>query len=85
MKTDGLVNVMEASTREASQTPKLYDHSGAKKGVVWHYFGFIKAKDGPATKTYLDMTKAMYKLYQKSYTNQGEHAFINKYGFFILE
>ena len=65
--------------REASQTPKLYDHSGAKKGFVWHYFGFIKAKDGPATKTYLDMTKAMYKLYRKSYTNQGEHAFNNKY------
>jgi hypothetical protein len=24
------------------------------------YFGFIKAKDGPATKTNLDMTKALY-------------------------
>jgi hypothetical protein len=26
-----------------------------KKSVVWKYFGFIKAKDGPATKTNLDM------------------------------
>jgi hypothetical protein len=28
-----------------------------KKIDVWKYFGFIKAKDGPATKTNLDMTK----------------------------
>ena len=48
--------------REASQTQKLYDHSGAKKSVVWKYLGFIKAKDGPATKTKLEMTKATYKL-----------------------
>ena len=37
-----------------------------KKSVVWKYFGFIKAKDGPATKTNLDMTKAIYKLCMKS-------------------
>jgi hypothetical protein len=28
-----------------------YDHTGTKKSVVWKYFGFIEAKDGPATKT----------------------------------
>jgi hypothetical protein len=27
-----------------------------KKSVVWKYFAFIKAKDGPATKTNTDMT-----------------------------
>ena len=43
---------MEASTREVSQTPKHYDHSGAKKkSVVWKYFALIKAKDGTATPT----------------------------------
>ena len=46
--------------REASQTPKLDDHPGAKNSIVWQYFGFIKAKDEPATKTNLDMTKALY-------------------------
>ena len=35
-------------------------NSGAKNSIVWKYFGFIKAKDGPATKTNLDMTKAIY-------------------------
>ncbi len=30
-----------------------------KKSVVWKYFGFIKAKDGLATKTNLDITKAI--------------------------
>ena len=64
---------MEASTREASRTPKLYDHSGAKKSIVWKYFGLIKAKDGPATKTNIDMTKDIYKLCMLSYTNKGEH------------
>ena len=51
---------MEASMREASQTPKLDDHPGAKNSIVWQYFGFIKAKDEPATKTNRDMTKALY-------------------------
>jgi len=32
---------MGASTSEASQTPKLYDHPGAKKNV-WKYFGYLK-------------------------------------------
>jgi len=51
---------MEASTSEASQTPKVYDHpEGKKKSVVWKYFGFIKAKNGSTTKTNLDMTKAV--------------------------
>jgi hypothetical protein len=50
------IKVMKASTSEASQTPKLYDHPGANKSVVWKYFGFINTKDGPATKTNLDMT-----------------------------
>ena len=27
-----------------------------KKSVVWKYFAFIKAKDGPETKTNTDMT-----------------------------
>ena len=48
------IKVMKASTSEASQTPKLYDHPGANKNVVWKYFGFINTKDGPATKTNLD-------------------------------
>jgi hypothetical protein len=42
---------LQPSAREASQTPKLYDHPGGKKIDVWKYFGFIKAKDGPAIKT----------------------------------
>ena len=45
---------------EASQSPKLYDNRGAKNSIVWQYFGFIKAKDGPATKTNFDVTKALY-------------------------
>jgi hypothetical protein len=69
---------MKASTREVSQTPKLYDHPRAKKIDVWKYFGFIKAKDGPATKTNLDMTKAIYKLCCKLYANKEEHPFNNK-------
>ena len=44
-----------------------YDHTGTKKSVVWKYFGFIEAKDGPATKTNLNMTKALFKLYWKSH------------------
>ena len=52
-ETDRLIKVMEASRIESSRTPKLYDNSGAKKSVVWKYFGFIKAKNGPATKTNL--------------------------------
>jgi hypothetical protein len=50
---------VETSTREASQTPNLYDLPGAKKCVVWKYFGFIKAKY--ATKTNLDVTNVIYK------------------------
>jgi hypothetical protein len=38
---------------------------------VLKYFGFIKAIDGPATKTNLDMTKATYKLCLKSCANKG--------------
>jgi hypothetical protein len=49
---------------------------------VWKYFGFIKGKDEPATKTNLDMTKAIYKLCQKSYGNKGEHPFNNSYVFY---
>ena len=68
---------------EASQTPKLYDHPAAKTKILWwKYLGFMKAKD--ATKTNLDMTKATYKLHQKSYTNQGEYP-SNCKCFFILE
>jgi hypothetical protein len=48
-----------------------------KKRVVLKYFGFIKAKDGPATKTNLEMTTAICKLFGKSYANQ-EHPFNNK-------
>jgi hypothetical protein len=55
-----------------------------KKSVVWKYFGFITAKDGPATKTNLDMTKATYKLYLKSYASKGEHSFNNKYVFLYM-
>jgi len=51
---------------------------------VWKYFGFITAKDGPATKTNLDMTKATYKLYLKSCANKGEHPFNNKYVFLYM-
>ena len=51
---------MEATTREASKTQKLYDHLGAKRSLMWKYFGFNKAKDAPATKTNLDMTKAIH-------------------------
>jgi len=40
---------MEASTREASYIPKLYDFM-LKQSIVWKYFGFIKVKDGPVTK-----------------------------------
>ena len=72
------MKVMEASMREASQTPKFYGHSEAKKSVVLKYFGFINAIDGPATKTNLDMTKATYKLCLKSCANKGEHPFNNK-------
>ena len=43
-----------------------------KKIEVWKYFGFIKAKDGTATKTNLDMTKAIYRLCCKSYSNKEE-------------
>ena len=58
---------MEASTKEASHIPKLYDHTGTKKSVVWKYFGFIEAKDRPATKTNLNMTKTLFKLCRKSH------------------
>jgi hypothetical protein len=49
-----------------------------KKIDVWKYFGFIKAKDGPATKTNLDMTKDIYRLCCKLYANKEEHPFNNK-------
>ena len=49
-----------------------------KKIDVQKYFGFIKAKDGPATKTNLDMTKDIYKLCCKLYANKEEHPFNNK-------
>jgi hypothetical protein len=54
------------------------------KNFVWKYFGFIKAKDGPATKTNLDITKDIYELCQKSYANKEEHPF-NIIICFILE
>jgi hypothetical protein len=38
-----------------------------KTTVVWKYFGFIKAKNGPATKMNLDKTKVICKLCLKSY------------------
>ena len=69
--------------KEASKTtPKLNDHPGAKKSIVWKYFGFITTKDGPATKTNLEMTKAIYKLYLKSYANKAEHPFNNNCFFY---
>jgi hypothetical protein len=54
------------------------------KNFVWKYFGFIKAKDGPATKINLDITKDIYELCQKSYANKEEHPF-NIIICFILE
>lgn len=79
-EADRLIKVMEASMIEASRTPKLYGHTGAKKSIVWKYFGFIiKAKDGPATKTNLDVAKTIYKLYRKSFANKVEHPFRNNY------
>ena len=35
---------MEASTREASQTPKLYDHPGAKKALCGNILDSLKQK-----------------------------------------
>jgi len=43
---DSLIKVVEANTREASQNPI--------------FFLLIKAKDGPATKSNPDLTKAKY-------------------------
>jgi hypothetical protein len=43
-KTVWLIKVMEASTREASQTPKLYDHSGANKTLCGNILDSLKQK-----------------------------------------
>ena len=49
------------------------------KKIVWKYFGLIEAKDGPATKTNHDLTKAIYELY----ANQEEYPFNHKYVFML--
>ena len=49
--------------REASQTPKLDDHPGAKNSIVWQYFGLIKAKDEPVAKSNIVMIKGILLLY----------------------
>ena len=54
------------------------------KSIVWKYVGFIKAKDGPATKTNLDMTKTIYKLCQKSNSNKVDNLLINRCLYLIL-
>ena len=75
---------MDDSTRGASQTPKLYEHPGAKISVVCKYLGFIKAKDKSATKTKLYMTKAMYNYFgNHTLTKQSNPSTINV--FFIIE
>lgn len=43
-KTDILIKVMEAGTRESSQTPKLYDHSGVKKALLGNILDTLKQK-----------------------------------------
>ena len=50
-----------------------------KKSVVWKYFGFINAKNGSATKTNLDMTKAININYvwNQTLTKESTHTTIN--------
>ena len=67
---------MEASTRESSQTPKLYKNSGAKNSIMWKYFGFIKAKMDLQLKPRYDKGYNII-LCRKSYANQGKHPFNN--------
>ena len=41
------------------------------KSMVWRYFAFYKSKEGSATKENLDMSKAICRVCQKEYANEG--------------
>jgi len=58
-KIDRLIKVMRIAQGKHVRLKNCMTTEELTKSIVRIYFRFIKAKDGPATKTNLDMTKAI--------------------------
>ena len=54
------------------QDEELFPYPGKVKSRVWEYFRFKKIREGPPTKTNLDMENAICILCKKTYTNNGK-------------
>jgi hypothetical protein len=50
---------------------EIFPYPGNTKSNVWKYFGFLKKKEGPASKSNLDMSFAVCRLCLKKYANKG--------------